>query len=82
MSTPQPRQRHYNGRLSDPTKPGRRAGTARFATYWKIQRWEARSLTWKDVQRTYDSEAAAWAAAPEGARLMEVSMAGRRPVTR
>lgn len=81
MPTPQPRQRHYNGRLST-GQPSRRGGSARFATYWKIQLWEARSLTWKDIQRTYDSAEAAWAEAPEGARLMEVSMAGRKPITR
>jgi len=80
--TPQPRQRHAaNARISS-GRPGRRGGSARFATYYKIQTWEARSLTWKDIQRSYDTAEQAWADAPEGARLMEVSEGGRRPLTR
>lgn len=82
MTTPQPRRRHAeNARISS-GKPGRRGGSARFATYYKIQLWEARSLTWKDVQQSFDTAELAWEQAPEGARLMEVSMTGRRPVTR
>jgi hypothetical protein len=58
---------------------------ARITTYYKIQRWEARSFAWKDVQRAHSSTDAAVAAAPAGERgvawrIMEISDAGRRPV--
>lgn len=85
QTSPQPRKRHAAGRLSDPTKTGRRTGTVRFAAYWKVQRWEERSLTWKDVQQAHDTEAAAWAAAdklPGQTRLMRIAPEGRAPVTR
>ena len=79
---PQPRRRHAENARVSSGRGGRRGGSARFATYYKIQTWEERSLTWKDIQRSFDTEEAAWEQAPEGARLMEVSMAGRRPITR
>jgi hypothetical protein len=55
--------------------PPRRAGSTRFAPYYKVQTWDARGLTWRDVQRQH-------AAFPAGqrCRLVEVTMHGRRPL--
>lgn len=71
MSTPERRQ-------------SRRAGTVRFATYWKVQVWQPTSLAWRDVQKAHDTEEEAWEAAPAGqaVRLMRVYPGGREPVTR
>jgi len=62
----------------------RRPGSVRFDPYWKVQVWEDRSLTWKDVQKAHPSPEQAWAAAPAGqtVRLMHVYPGGRAPVTR
>jgi DNA polymerase IV len=32
-------------------KPGRRTGSARFATYYKVQWYDATSLCWLDIQK-------------------------------
>jgi hypothetical protein len=60
----------------------RTKGSARFAPYYKVQRWEARTLSWRDIQRSYPTVAAARAAFPPGerCRVMEVSEQGRRPL--
>jgi hypothetical protein len=60
--------------------------SVRFATYYKIQRWEAHSLAWKDVQRAHDTVGEAVAAAPRGMRdtdwrIMEITPSGRRPLS-
>jgi hypothetical protein len=59
--------------------------TARRATYFKIQQWEARSIAWKDVQRSYETLGEAVAAAPAGTRdvdwrVMTIDGSKRRPV--
>lgn len=85
MPTPEPRRRHYpRARTSTGPATGRRAGTVRFDTYWKVQVWQPASLAWRDVQRAHDTEAAAWAACPAGqvCRLMRVYPGGREPVSR
>lgn len=70
----------------------RRAGSVRFDAYYKVQWWVATSLSWRDVQRRFDTEAdaAAWARANvpgalEGqpvtsARIMRIAVDGRAPV--
>lgn len=63
----------------------RSSSSVRFQTYFKIQRWEARSLAWKDIQRAFDSIDEALASAPKGERdrdwrIMSISEAGRSPV--
>lgn len=60
----------------------RRAGSARFEPYFKLQLWEERSAAWKDIQRSFPDAEAAAAACPSGrrGRVMEVSESGRVPV--
>jgi hypothetical protein len=63
----------------------RPATSARFDTYYKIQCWEHRSLTWKDIQRAHATVDDAVAAAPAGERdvdwrIMEVAESGRQPL--
>jgi len=63
----------------------RSASSVRFADYYKIQVWQARSLAWLDIQRAYPSVASAIAAAPSGQRdrdwrIMLVTSSGRRPL--
>jgi hypothetical protein len=60
----------------------RTKGSARFAPYYKVQRWEERTLSWRDVQRSHPTPEAARAAYPPGARcrVMEVTEQGRRPL--
>ena len=64
----------------------RDSASARFDTYYKIQRWEARSFAWKDVQRSHATVDDAVAAAPAGVRdadwrVMEITQSHRRPVS-
>jgi len=60
----------------------RRAGSARYAPYYKVQWWDATALAWRDVQRAHATPEAARAAFPAGqrCRVMEVTMHGRRPL--
>jgi len=65
----------------------RRAGSARFDPYYKVQWWDATGLAWRDIQRSWaddeDDAARAWAAARYRAgewRLMYITEAGRTPV--
>lgn len=61
----------------------RRAGSVRFDPYYKVQTWDARSSTWVDIQKRFDteSEARVRAAAVGGrTRLMRISETGRGPV--
>lgn len=71
-------------------RAGRRPGSVRFATYWKVQWYEERSLCWRDVQESFDDPQGAADAAelrkgfiPAGSlwRLMEISESGRRPLS-
>jgi hypothetical protein len=63
-------------------KPGRQRGSARFATYYKVQVFNDRNACWDDIQRAYGTAAAARAAYPPGrrCRLMEVTPQGRQPI--
>jgi hypothetical protein len=38
---------------------GRQPGSARFAVYYKVQWWDATSLSWLDIQQSFASLAAA-----------------------
>jgi hypothetical protein len=60
----------------------RRAGSARFSTYYKVQFYDARNCAWHDVQKQYPTPVAAAAAYPAGkpCRTMEVTLQGRRPL--
>jgi hypothetical protein len=50
-------------------------------TYWKIQTWDAKLMTWRDVQVAYDAAEDAEAARPAGrSRLIEVTPRHRGPV--
>lgn len=68
----------------------RQAGSVRFDPYWKVQWYDERSLTWRDVQKAHQTITDAWDAADdftEGAdgattRLMEITMGGRHPIHR
>lgn len=57
-------------------------GSCRFEPYYKVQTWNAVALAWEDVQRSYTTQVLAEADFPSSgrARVMEVTMAGRRPV--
>jgi hypothetical protein len=56
-------------------KPGRQRGSARFATYYKVQWYDTTSLCWLDIQQLFPSIAAARAAHPprRRCRVMEVT---------
>jgi hypothetical protein len=59
----------------------RTRGSVRFDPYYKVQWRDEVSLTWRDVQRAYPTEAeASEASALDGrrCRIMEISMQGRR----
>jgi hypothetical protein len=57
---------------------GRVRGSCRFAPYFKIQRWNAAALAWKDVQRSHATAQEARNAAPSGRfRLVTVTEDGR-----
>ena len=61
----------------------RRADSARFSTYYKVQWFDARNCAWADVQKQYPTPAEAAAAYPKGrrCRTMEITPAGRAPLT-
>jgi hypothetical protein len=63
-------------------KPGRQPGSARFATYYKVQWYDATSLCWVDIQQSFPTPEAARAAYPAGhrCRVMEVTPQGRHPI--
>jgi len=70
-----------------PAPRPRRAGSVRFDPYLKVQWYEERSLSWRDVQRSLpDDEAAVRLLAPTivppGSRwrLMRVTPEGRSPL--
>jgi hypothetical protein len=60
----------------------RRAGSARFSTYFKVQYWDARNCAWADIQKQHPTAEAAILAYPAGkrCRIMEVTPEGRRPL--
>lgn len=60
----------------------RRPGSARFDPYFKVQWYDPRSLSWRDIQKAHTSRKAAEAAfvAGKACRVMAVSEQGRRPV--
>lgn len=63
----------------------RSRGSVRFDDYFKVQRWEPRSVAWIDIQRAHDTLEAAIAAAGPGERdrdwrIMLVTQDGRRPL--
>jgi hypothetical protein len=51
------------------TEPGRKPGSARFATYYKVQVFNERNACWYDIQRTYATAEAARGAYPPGPAL-------------
>jgi hypothetical protein len=61
---------------------GRPRGSARFDPYFKLQRWDDRTIAWVDVQRSFHDEhlAAAYATRPGRWRIMRVTMDDRWPV--
>jgi hypothetical protein len=63
-----------------PNPRPRRAGSARFDTYYKVQWYDPRNCAWHDVQKQYPTAEAAAAAYPAGkrCRTREVTPAGRR----
>jgi hypothetical protein len=50
-------------------------------TYYKAQRWDERSLSWRDIQRAFASpeEARASFGAEGSWRVMEITPRGRAP---
>ena len=60
----------------------RTKGSCRFAAYYKVQFYEGRSLTWKDVQKSHATKKEARAAfiAGKKCRVMEVTEKGRNPL--
>lgn len=64
----------------------RKAGSVRFDPYYKVQWWDERSLTWRDIQEAHPTEDDARAhiiehLGPERQyRIMEVTMTGRSPL--
>lgn len=67
----------------------RTVGSVRFDPYWKVQTWEARSLSWKDIQLAHHDLESAWRIADVEAtrtgkttRLMEITPSGRTPLYR
>lgn len=65
----------------------RQPGSVRFDPYYKLQWWEARSLAWRDVQRSFDeldpecmAEARKLAQEFGKARIMRITPEGREPV--
>ena len=73
-STPLPRSRRATG--------PRKARTTDYDAYYKIQVRDPRSLTWKPLPGMYPTEEEAWAAAPDGARLMHMAPGVKTPITR
>lgn len=70
--------------MTSPTNPrrARRADSARFDPYYKVQWFDERNCAWADVQKQHPTPAAAVAAYPAGkrCRIMEVTPKGRRPL--
>jgi len=68
--------------MPDPMYTRRRRGSARFDPYYKVQTYDPRSMTWRDVQRSHPTAQSAADAFPPGerCRVMLVTMDGRRPV--
>lgn len=62
----------------------RRAGSVRFDDYFKAQWYDRRSLTWCDVQRAYETEAACRESFDPKVslrwRVMQVTETGRFPL--
>jgi hypothetical protein len=60
----------------------RRAGSARFSTYYKVQWFDATSLCWFDIQKQHPNAEAARAAYLVGkqCRILEITPTGRRPL--
>jgi hypothetical protein len=48
----------------------RRAGSARFSTYYKVQWYDARNCAWHDMQKQHLTPAAAAAAYPAGKQTL------------
>lgn len=65
----------------------RRAGSVRFAPYYKLQWFDPHALAWRDVQQAFPTPQAALEASltqtvdpPRAWRIMEITMHGRRPL--
>ena len=60
----------------------RRAGSARFSVYFKIQWFDETSLAWFDLQKQFPTREAAVKAYLVGrkCRVMEITEKGRRPL--
>ena len=60
----------------------RRADSARFSTYYKVQWYDPTSLCWFDIQKQHATREDAIAAFPvdKQCRVMEVTPQGRRPL--
>ena len=60
----------------------RRADSARFDPYYKVQWYDARNCAWRDVQKQHPTPATAADAYIAGrqCRIMEVTPKGRRPL--
>ena len=67
--------------MSAPYRP-RRADSARFDVYFKVQFFDETSLAWFDIQKQFPTREAAVKAYLEGrkCRTMEVNEKGRRPL--
>lgn len=68
--------------MTEATYRKRVRGSVTFDPYWKVQYWDARALTWRDVQHRHATPAAGRAAYLPGqrCRLMEVTVRGRAPL--
>jgi hypothetical protein len=70
--------------MTSPTNPrrARRADSARYDPYYKVQWYDARVCAWRDVQKQHPTAEAAAAAYLKGkqCRTMEISPKGRRPL--
>lgn len=61
----------------------RKHGSVRFDPYYKVQWFDPRSITWRDVQKAYPTPEAAQAAflTEKKCRVMHITMKGRSPLT-
>jgi len=68
-------------RTPAPRRPGR---TTRFQPYYKVQVFQPGMSVWKPVNGMHATEAAAWAACPEGkvCRLMHFTPGSQTVITR
>ena len=57
--------------------------SARFDPYYKIQWYDAVSLTWRDIQQAFSTtgEAEAQYLPDKKCRLIEITMQGRHPIS-